>query len=136
MSQNELPPEMLAQAQMLGGQRGPTENEIKEMQKSMIAMAHTQVASAIITSLLGTKDRVDNPVSSASSISAQILDRSEATSLSEELTRTRNQLAVGQICADIRGGALIDEELVERNFVQVEQIIAASQLYAQKQLSQ
>jgi hypothetical protein len=145
MSTNELPPEMLAQAQMLGGQRTPTEHEITEMQANMIAMAHVQVASAVATAMLDGDDRVDKDVQvTASLIAETILDRSEENELSsKELTSMRNQISVGLICADIRGGGL--QERVERNievvdvvasnFERVEKMISSGKLYAQKQIS-
>jgi hypothetical protein len=139
MGANELPPEMLAQAQMLGGQRAPTQHEIAEAQKSMIAMAHVQVASAVATAMLDSG--YDTPAELASNIATAILDRSEENELdTRELTSVRNQLAVGLICADIRGGGLnVRQEptsIVGENFETAEAMISSGQLYAQKQISQ
>jgi len=137
---NELPPEMLEQAHLLGGGRAPTKAEIRKEVKEKVFLAITQVAGTAATSLLEASFLFEESTDRSLNIAKCIMETSESLRDGGEFKgfegkqRLRNSLAAQLVHSALRGKLPYDkdEELVAAAFESATRLVKKAEEDAEK----
>lgn len=134
---NQIPPEMLAQAHMIGQPRMRTEAEELEMMQNALTMTVANIAGTVYSAMTEAGNQPSPSVAidiakSVLSVSEQIKDEDEPIGK----RKMRNQLAAQLFFSALRGGLrpTKPEESLKEFFEEAAQMVTLSEEYAREQV--
>lgn len=140
---NEIDPNLLNQAQLLGQRRQPTQAEQEQIHRESLTVAQFTLATNSLSSLLENPCDMphDTAFDLAQKIAVIILDKSKASEESDEFgkyptkRKMRNQCAAQLIYASLRTKDVkLAETYVDVCFSQANELIKKAEEYAEKEV--